>query len=66
MQLRLLSLNVWGLPWPFSSMPGERMRLISADLPSFELDAISFQEVWTPGAREILHVGDPIPLTLVP
>jgi endonuclease/exonuclease/phosphatase family metal-dependent hydrolase len=57
MQLRLLSLNVWGLPWPVSSIPDARMRMIASDLPTLELDAAAFQEVWTPGAREILLEG---------
>jgi len=57
MQLRLLTLNVWGLPWPVSRIPDVRMRMIAADLPALELDAAAFQEVWTPSAREILIEG---------
>ena len=57
MQLRLLTLNVWGLPWPVSRMPETRMRVIASELPALELDAVSFQEVWTPGEREILIDG---------
>lgn len=57
MQLRLLSLNVWGLPWPASRIRDTRMRMIAADLPALELDAAAFQEVWTPTVREILVEG---------
>ena len=57
MQLRLLSLNVWGLPWPVSRIPDARMRMIASELPALELDAVSFQEVWTTVAREILVEG---------
>jgi len=54
MQLRLLSLNVWGLPWPVSRNPDTRMRLIGAGLADLALDAVGFQEVWTASAREVL------------
>jgi endonuclease/exonuclease/phosphatase family metal-dependent hydrolase len=57
MQLLLLSLNVWGLPWPVSRIPMERMQMIAADLPRLEVDAAAFQEAWLPSARDVLLEG---------
>ncbi len=55
MNLRLASLNVWGLPWPASREGSERMRAIGAQLPALELDIAAFQEVWTGSARQSLR-----------
>jgi sphingomyelin phosphodiesterase 2 len=52
--LRLATLNVWGLPWPFAQDGPARMRAIGARLPALELDMVAFQEVWTGGARRSL------------
>lgn len=58
MQLRLLTLNVWGFPAPVSRVPEARMRAIGERLPSLELDAAVFQEVWTASARaELIAAG---------
>jgi len=57
MQLRLLSLNVWGLPWPISRVPDERIRRIARQLPALELDAVGFQEAWSADARAVLVQG---------
>lgn len=58
MQLRLLTLNVWGFPAPVSRIPDARMRAIGERLPEFALDAAAFQEVWTPSARaELVAAG---------
>lgn len=47
MRLRLLTLNVWGLPAPLSHAPLERARAIGDRLAGLELDAAAFQEVWS-------------------
>jgi len=58
MQLRLLTLNVWGFPTPVSRIPDARMRAIGERLPEFALDAAAFQEVWTPSGRtELVAAG---------
>ena len=57
MQLRLLSLNVWGLAWPVSRIPEERMRRIAGELPGLELDAVAFQEAWSAPVRAALLEG---------
>src|SRR5262249_40765776 len=54
MPLRLATLNVWGLPEPFSRKPDERLEAIAGRLAGLEVDAIALQEVWTPSARERL------------
>jgi endonuclease/exonuclease/phosphatase family metal-dependent hydrolase len=54
MQIRLATLNVWALPAPFGRRVRQRMRAIGAELPSLDLDAVAFQEVWTAEARGIL------------
>src|SRR5262249_31451996 len=54
MRLRLATLNVWGLPEPFSHKPDARLAAIAGRLADLEVDAVAFQEVWTPSARERL------------
>ncbi len=54
MTLRIATLNVWALPGPFAREVDRRMRAIGARLPDLGLDAITFQEVWTAGARRRL------------
>ena len=54
MQLRIATLNAWALPWPLAETPSARVRAIGRELGSMELDAIGFQEVWTPKARRLL------------
>jgi sphingomyelin phosphodiesterase 2 len=53
--VRLATLNVWGLPWPFAREGAERMHAIGAALPALELDLAVFQEVWTEDARQSLR-----------
>jgi sphingomyelin phosphodiesterase 2 len=57
MRIRVATLNVWALPAPFGRRVRKRMRAIGAELPSLDLDAIAFQEVWTAEARRILLRG---------
>jgi endonuclease/exonuclease/phosphatase family metal-dependent hydrolase len=52
-RLRVATLNVWAVPL-FSERIGARMREIGRRLTGLELDAIAFQEVWTPAARRTL------------
>ncbi len=54
MQIRVATLNVWGLPAPFAEDVGPRVRAIGAHLPTLGLDVVAFQEVWTPEARHSL------------
>ena len=53
-QLRVATLNTWALPWPLAETPSARIRAIGNELSRLELDAIGFQEVWTPKARRLL------------
>jgi endonuclease/exonuclease/phosphatase family metal-dependent hydrolase len=55
MRVRVATLNVWGLPEPFSHRPSQRLDAIANRLSSLPVDAIAFQEVWTPHARRVLH-----------
>jgi endonuclease/exonuclease/phosphatase family metal-dependent hydrolase len=57
MRIRAATLNVWALPEPFGHRIPERMRAIGAHLAALDLDAISFQEVWTSQARKILQTA---------
>lgn len=57
MRIRVATLNVWALPTPLAEQVSARMDAIAALLPALELDAISFQEVWTPSARDVLIAG---------
>jgi endonuclease/exonuclease/phosphatase family metal-dependent hydrolase len=59
MRLRVLSLNVWGLPAPVGRLVEERLERIGADLPALETDVALFQEVWTEGARAQLLAAGP-------
>lgn len=54
LQLRVATLNVWGLPWPLADEPSARVRAVGRELSRLDLDAIGFQEVWTPKARRLL------------
>jgi len=53
-KLRILTLNVWGLPWPFGSSVPERIAAIGGALPALAPDVAAFQEAWTPDARAAL------------
>ena len=53
MRLRVATLNVWAIPL-IADRIGPRMREIGLRLAALELDAIAFQEVWTPSARRRL------------
>jgi endonuclease/exonuclease/phosphatase family metal-dependent hydrolase len=55
MRVRVATLNVWGLPEPFSRRPSQRLEAIANRLSSLPVDAVAFQEVWTPHARRVLH-----------
>jgi len=52
-RLRVATLNVWAIPL-LSERIGTRMREIGRRLAPLELDAIAFQEAWTPAARRHL------------
>jgi len=52
-RLRVATLNVWGVPI-LAERLGARMREIGRRLAGLALDAIGFQEVWTPAARRAL------------
>lgn len=55
MQLRVLTLNVWGLPLGIARHSAARMRAIGQALGPLEADVIALQEVWTTEAREQLR-----------
>ena len=54
MRLRLLTANIWGLPWPVGRDLPARLRAIAAALPDLDVDVAAFQEVWTQDARDSL------------
>jgi len=54
MRIRVATLNTWALPAPFAEQVSERMEAIGRHLRELDVDVISFQEVWTPAARETL------------
>ena len=56
MNIRVATLNVWGLP-PLSPRVPERMAAIGDRLASLDLDVAAFQEVWTADARRILRTA---------
>jgi endonuclease/exonuclease/phosphatase family metal-dependent hydrolase len=57
MRLRVLSLNVWGLPSPVGRHVHERLALVLRELPRHACELALFQEVWTEPAREQLTRG---------
>ena len=54
MQLRALTLNVWGLPFGLTRHHDARMRAIGEGFGRWEADVIALQEVWTEDARKML------------
>jgi len=57
MRLRVLSLNVWGLPPPIGLHVGERLGLVLRDLPALDCDVVLLQELWTDEGRRQLIEG---------
>ncbi len=54
MRIRVLTLNVWALPWPLSEQPDARMEAIGSQFGALEADVVAFQEAWSPSARRRL------------
>ena len=54
MRLRVLSLNVWGLPLGLTRHHEARMQAIGQSFANSRADLIALQEVWTEGARATL------------
>ena len=54
MQLRVATLNVWGLPEPVGYQVAPRLRALANQLPGLGLDVLALQEVWSAEARERL------------
>jgi endonuclease/exonuclease/phosphatase family metal-dependent hydrolase len=50
-KLRILTLNVWGLPWPVGTLVPARIAAIGDTLPGLAPDLATFQEAWTADAR---------------
>jgi endonuclease/exonuclease/phosphatase family metal-dependent hydrolase len=48
--LRILTLNVWGLPWPVGWKVPERVAAIGDAFPGLAPDVAAFQEAWTADA----------------
>lgn len=57
MRLRVLSLNVWGLPSPVGHLVPERLAVVLQDLAKLDCDVALFQEVWTDEGRTQLVLG---------
>jgi len=53
-QIRIATLNVWGLPAPFTPDGAQRMGAIGRRLGDLGVDVMAFQEVWTADVRDIL------------
>ncbi len=51
MRIRVLSLNVWAMPWLIVRDLDWRMQELGEALPSLGIDVAAFQEVWNPSAR---------------
>lgn len=54
MHLRVLTLNVWGLPLGIARHTPARMRAIAQRLDALDADVVAFQEVWTQESRTLL------------
>ncbi len=54
MRLRVLTLNVWGLPFGLTRHHDARMRAIGEAFAGSGAHVIALQEVWTQGARTLL------------
>lgn len=55
MRIRVATLNVWGLPEPFSERLSGRLKAIGERIAALDVDVVAFQEVWTSGARRRLR-----------
>lgn len=55
MKLRVLSANVWGLPWPIARHRSARFRRFSEHLGRHTYDLVGIQELWS-GARRALSL----------
>jgi endonuclease/exonuclease/phosphatase family metal-dependent hydrolase len=55
MQIRLGTLNAWGLPAPLARDTDHRIDAIGQKLLEYDLDVLAFQEVWTKQARVSLQ-----------
>ncbi len=54
MRLRVLTLNVWGLPLGIARHHDARMHAIGEGFAASDADVIALQEVWTAGGRALL------------
>jgi len=54
LSLRLATLNCWALPFGLARHTDARLAAIGERLAALPADLVSLQEVWTPGAREVL------------
>lgn len=57
MQLRLATLNVWGLPKPFSDDLSARLRAMATKLPDLPVDVLLVQEAWSDEMRDGLQAA---------
>ena len=57
MKLRVVTLNVWALPWGLSRQVPARLDAIGHALADLDPDVVAFQEVWTEEARRRLVVA---------
>lgn len=56
--MRVVSLNIWDLPWPIGRDVVPRMRAIAAALPGLAADVVTLQEVWSEAtARGLIEAG---------
>ncbi len=50
-RIRVLTLNVWALPFGIAPLEAERITAIGKALPEYDADLVAFQEAWTEGSR---------------
>ena len=54
LRLRLLTLNVWGMPWMLARDLSARLAALDDALPRLDVDVAVFQEAWVPEAVDSL------------
>ncbi len=59
--LDILTLNLWGLPWPAARQRPQRKRLFADHLADAAYDIIGVQELWWPWRRTLAPLGLHLP-----
>lgn len=59
--LDVMTLNVWGLPWPFASDRSRRWARLASHFRRVEYDLVGVQEAWWPLGRRLAIPGLRLP-----